>query len=298
MGSRARGAFDLLPVEVQCDLLREGWLQHSPQAQHPHPCLLWPVPPGSPSTAQSSIWYVLLAPSHQGPQRTPVLLQCRHSAWTAHLGKETPPVFLLGADWEEPSTGSTLVSPQGSTLGTDPGTGVGITAEHWWDRAACEMPAVFKPSTDCTPRLVLNLPSLAGIPAWAPSKLWEIRSVPLPTTAQEWWQGEVAGSRQVLCGAGGLCGGRWVLWGAGGFFGGQAGCLHSRGEGRAVCPRSRERLPCCLGHRAAAHLLPRGNSGCASHIVSQVRVRLLPPFLPWSVSDLRRRVTSQCKKMV
>lgn len=180
MGSRARGAFDLLPVEQTS---MEGWLQHTPRhSAHTLPALA--IPPGSPCTAQSSVWSVLLlpAPFHQGPQRTSILPQCRNPTSAAHLGKETSPAqHRLG--WKNQALG---VPPQGlSSSGTDPGTGLGIAAEHWWDRAACEMPLVFKPSTDCTPCLVLNLPSLASIPAWAPSKTWETTSVPLPTTAQE-----------------------------------------------------------------------------------------------------------------
>lgn len=178
MGSRARGTFDLLPVETPCDLLKKGLLQ----AQGPHPCLLRPVPP---SSLQHCSEQCLVPAAGPLPHLIRVLLQGRQPTSTAHLGRERPPMYLLSPDWEEPSTGSTLVSPQESSLGTDPGTGVGITAEHWWDMAACEMPLVFKPSADCTLCLVLNLPSLAGIPAWAPSKAWEIRRVPLPTAAQK-----------------------------------------------------------------------------------------------------------------
>lgn len=50
MGSRARGAFDLLPVEQTS---MEGWLQHTPRhSAHTLPALA--IPPGSPCPAQNA----------------------------------------------------------------------------------------------------------------------------------------------------------------------------------------------------------------------------------------------------
>lgn len=262
MRSRARGAFDLLPVEAPKVRLAPA----HPQAQCPTPL---PAQAGPSRLSQHcSVWYLLLlAPcpiSSETPKNiSPAPVQTPNISSTS--GQRD---ISIGTDWEKPSTGSTLVPPQGCSLGTDPGSGVGITTVHWWDRGACEMPLVFKASAGCSPCLVLNLPSLAGIPAWAPSKVWEIRGVPLPTAVQEWCREEAAGeSRRGLRGQVGSLGGGWALWGQVSSLGGRQ-VVSTVGETAELCAPAGGRDCCCLRHRAAAHHLPRGNSGCAFHIQS------------------------------
>lgn len=214
-------------MEAPCELLREGWLQLSPRhSTHTSACSGCSLPALLRAALGTCCWPP--APSHQGPQRTSALLQCRNQTSAAHLGKETPPTYLLSSDWAEPSSGSALVSPQGSSLGADPGTGVGITAEHRWDGAACEMPLVCKPSAVCSPCLVLNLSSLAAIPAWAPAKPGRSDTFLCPPQSRGGAGGGSGGEPAGSVGTGESSGGQVGSVGAGGILGGQAGCLHSQ----------------------------------------------------------------------
>lgn len=124
------------------------------------------------------------------------------------------------------------------------------------------MPFVCKPSAVCSPCLVLNLSSLAAIPAWAPPQPGRSDTFLCPPQSRGGAGAGSGESRRGLWAQVSALGGRWALWGLVASLGGRQ-AVSTVSESRAVCPGSRESLCCCLGHRAAAHHLPRGNSGCA-----------------------------------